>query len=151
MTKALLPGFALDLVGREEAGESWGFTRADMRGKARTLVINTRPLVVVESLPCKAFCIWQHLVAARHGWSEREVRRRRIAGELQMRVCGEIHVLQFQSGRYFLHEQPASAASWTVPEIRELLKDPRIQMTVGQQCQYGQQTPSGQLIKKPKG
>ena len=66
-----------------------------------------------------------------------------------MRFCCEIYAMQLSAGRYFLHEQPASAASWTVPEILELLKDPRVQMTVGHQCQYGQQTSSGQPIKKP--
>ena len=150
-TIGLIPGFALDLTGQDEAGESWDFTRAEMRAKARALVLSTRPLFVVGSPPCTPFSSWQHLNAARHGWSEQDIRRRRVEGELHMRFCCEIYAMQLSAGRYFLHEQPASAASWTVPEILELLKDPRVQMTVGHQCQYGQQTSSGQPIKKPTG
>ena len=94
-----------------------------MIAKARALVVSTRPLFVAGSPPCTSFCSWQHLNAARHGWSEQDVRRRRMEGELHVRFCCEIYGLQFNASRYFLHEQPASAASW-------LLRVPRLQMTV---------------------
>ena len=39
----LVPGFALDLSGEDENGNSWDFTRADMRAKARALLLETKP------------------------------------------------------------------------------------------------------------
>ena len=36
----LVPGFALDLSGEHENGNSWDFTRADMRAKARALPLD---------------------------------------------------------------------------------------------------------------
>ena len=35
----LIPGFALDLSGEDENGNAWDFTRADMRAKARALML----------------------------------------------------------------------------------------------------------------
>ena len=96
-TTGLIPGFALELTGRHEAGESWDFTRADMRAKAVALVLTTRPHFAVGSPPCTSFCSWQHLNAARHSWSEPDSRRRRMEGELHMRFCCEIYALQFKA------------------------------------------------------
>ena len=61
MTKALkllpslelLPGFALDLSGVDEEGQSWDFTRAEKREKARALLLKAHrksPVHVVLQL-----------------------------------------------------------------------------------------------------
>ena len=42
-----------------------------------------------------------------------------------------------EAGRYWLHEHPWSAKSWQLPEMQELLKDPRVQVACGDQCQFG--------------
>ena len=149
---SLAPGFALDLSGQDEDGDSWDFTRADMRSKARNMVINLKPLFVVGSPPCTAFCNWNVLNAARLGWTDQEIRRRKAEGELHLRFCCEIYDLQLQAGRYFVHEHPAHAStSWNLPEVQALLKDSRVGRVVGDQCQYGQQTSDGRPIMKPTG
>ena len=61
----LVPGFALDLSGNDEEGHAWDFTRADMREKAKALVLKEKPFVLIGSPPCTAFSSWQHLNAAR--------------------------------------------------------------------------------------
>ena len=65
----LIPGFALDLSGSDENGDAWDFTRADMREKAKALVLREKPYVLIGSPPCTAFSSWQHLNAARLGWT----------------------------------------------------------------------------------
>ena len=45
----LLPGFALDLSGEDEEGQSWDFTRLEMREKARALLLTTKPLLLIGS------------------------------------------------------------------------------------------------------
>ena len=149
---SLVPGFALDLSGQDEAGNSWDFTRADMRAKAREMVTTLKPLFVVGCPPCTAFCNWNTLNAARHGWTDQEIRRRKAEGELHLRFCCEIYQLQLQAGRYFVHEHPAHATtSWSLSEVQAILKDSRVGRVVGDQCQYGQQTSAGQPIMKPIG
>ena len=81
----LVPGFALDLSGEDEKGHAWDFTRADMREKAKALVLREKPYVLIGSPPCTAFSSWQHLNAARLGWTTQEIRRRRAEGELHVR------------------------------------------------------------------
>ena len=112
----LSPGFVLDLSGVDEEGQSWDFTRAEMREKARALLLKEKLLVLIGSPPCTSFCSWQSLNAARLGWTTKDVRRRRADGELHVSFCCELYRLQAESGRYYLHEHPASAASWQLEE-----------------------------------
>ena len=48
-----------------EEGNAWDFTRADMRVKAKALVMREKPFVLIGSPPCTAFSSWQHFNAAR--------------------------------------------------------------------------------------
>ena len=51
----LVLGFARDLSGNDEEGQAWDFTRADMREKAKALVLREKPFVLIGSPPCTAF------------------------------------------------------------------------------------------------
>ena len=68
--------------------------------------------MLIGSPPCTSFCSWQSLNAARLGWTTKDVQRRRAEGELHVSFCCELYRLQADAGRYYLHEHPASAASW---------------------------------------
>ena len=63
----LIAGFALNLSGEDENGDSWDFTRADMRAKAKALLLETKPFLLIGNPPCTAFSSWQTLNAARLG------------------------------------------------------------------------------------
>ena len=145
----LLPGFALDFSGEDDEGQSWDFTRAEMREKARALVLKTKPLLLIGSPPCTQFCSWQTLNAARLGWTAEDVQIRRAEGELHVRFCCELYGFQAAAGRYYLHEHPANATSWQLKEVQELLRTTNAAQVVGDQCQYGQETAEGCPIKKP--
>ena len=147
----LVPGFALDLSGEDENGNSWDFTRPDMRAKARALLLEEKPFLLIGSPPCTAFCSWQALNAARLGWTAQDIKRRRAEGELHVRFCCELYKLQAEAGRHFLHEHPANAASWQLAEVQELLKTNGVQRVLSDQCQYGQETREGEPVKKPTG
>ena len=145
----LLPGFALDLSGVDKEGQSWDFTRAEKREKARALLLKEKPLVLIGSPPCTSFCSWQSLNAARLGWTTKDVQRRRAEGELHVSFCCELYRLQADAGRYYLHEHPASAASWQLEEVQTLLGSNGAEQVVGDQCKYGQETADGRPVKKP--
>ena len=68
------PGFALDLTTTDEHGEPWGFTKKEMREKARALLIETEPILLVGSPECKEFSSWKKLNNLRR--DSAEVRRR---------------------------------------------------------------------------
>ena len=42
-----------------------------------------------------------------------------------------------EAGRYFLHEHPWGAKSWSIPEMEELLADVRVEVSYADQCQFG--------------
>ena len=145
----LIPGFALDLSSNDENGNAWDFTRADMREKAKALVLRAKPYVLIGSPPCTAFSSWQHLNAARLSWTAQEIRRRRAEGELLVRFCCELYKLQADAGCYYLHEHPANATSWQLEEVRAILQLDGTRQVVCDQCQYGQETGDGHPVKKP--
>ena len=134
----LPPGFALDLSGENDEGQSWDFTRTEMREKARALLLKEKPLVLIGSPPCTSFCNWQSLNAARLGWTAEDVKKRRTEGELHVSFCCELYQLQTDAGRYYLHEHPASAAPWQFEEVQNLLRSNGAAQVVGDQFQYGQ-------------
>eukprot|EP00969_Alexandrium_andersonii_P236117 10424167-Alexandrium_andersonii.AAC.1 len=56
----------------------------------------------------------------------------------------------------FLHEHPSSAASWGLPEMRELLSEPQVGTVVGHMCRFGMRVSEpvsmgvgGPLVRKP--
>ena len=48
----LLPGYALDLTGCDSEGNPWDFTCPKMRQKARDLVAEHEPYMIIGSPPC---------------------------------------------------------------------------------------------------
>ena len=75
----LVPGFALDLSGEGENGNSWDFTRPDMRAKARALLLEEKPFLLIGSPPCTL--LLRAVQAPSRGWpalSPRTPRQRRV-------------------------------------------------------------------------
>ena len=66
-----------------------------------------------------------------------------------MNFCCELYRLQAEAGRYYLHEHQASAASWQLEEVQQLLRSDGAEQVVGDQCQYGQEIAESRPVKKP--
>ena len=83
------------------------------------------------------------------------VRRELVRGRLHLNFVVELYLEQVAAGRYFLHEQPRSAASWEEPMIEVLSRAHGVQFITADQCQLGAEVPNGpqkgQPIKKPTG
>ena len=147
----LQAGFALDLTNTDENGEQWDFTLKLMRDKAYTMVEEQKPYCLVGSPGCTPFCAYQHLNAARHGWSKEEVERRRLAGVVHLEFVCRLYDLQLKNKRYFLHEHPATATSWREPCIADILSRDGVDRVVGDQCQYGQGDEHDNPVRKSTG
>ena len=58
----LVPGYALDLTVVDPAdGEPWDFSIASKRTRARLMLQQQRPMLVVGSPECRAYCTWNQL------------------------------------------------------------------------------------------
>ena len=66
-------------------------------------------------------------------------------------VC-ELYKIQSSSGRYFLHEHPASASSWKEDCVQQCLKLPGAMLVTTDLCNFGmmiQDMHGPGLVKKP--
>ena len=54
----IVPGSALDLRTTDESGQPWDFSRPDKRRAARELLETQKPMFLIGSPPCTAFCTW---------------------------------------------------------------------------------------------
>ena len=143
-----LPGVALDLTTTDADGNHWDFSLKEMREKAWDMIVREQPELVIGSPMCTAFCMWQHLVAARTGKHAELEEKKRLATE-HIKFCCSIYLHQVSRGRLFLHEHPASACSWNLACIQEVMEKKGVKKVEADQCQFGSIDDSGSPIKKP--
>ena len=125
----LTPGFALDLTTNDPAdGRPWDFDSKEKRDKARRLVQEQRPLFLVGSPVCAPWCTWQFLNDIKYDRGDM-ARRERARALVHLQFMVELYREQLDNGRYFLHEHPEWATSWTLPLMKDLLDDPRVART----------------------
>ncbi|MBV61870.1 MAG: hypothetical protein CMH65_11270 [Nevskiales bacterium] len=145
------PGLAMDLTTTDEQGVPWDFTKAERRAEARQRLRDERPFVLVGSPPCTPYCTWQALNASRPDVDLAALRRRRAEADVHMAFVCELYRDQVMGGRYFLHENPAHAHSWSLECIQEILALPGVERVESDQCQYGQTSIHGDPVRKPTG
>ena len=57
-----------------------------------------------------------------------------------MRFLVKHYKKQVVQGRVFLHEQPAHAKSWMIPEERRMMMESGVTVVEADQCMYGLRT-----------
>jgi hypothetical protein len=151
----LAPGVALDLTTTDPTdGKPWNFDSSVMRQRARALIEEQRPMFLIGSPVCTAWCSWQALNMVKHG-NEGIIRRERTRSMVHINFLIELYRAQLDGGRYFVHEHPGNATSWGIPGIQKLLRDPKVDKVRGDQCQYGASVQfgdkAGSPVMKPSG
>ena len=107
----LIAGDAMDLT------TGWDFTRQDHRREAERRIDEQKPLVLIGSPPCTAFSQLQSLSPAS---DRKEITLQE--GIEHMRFVVTLYEKQVEAGRVFVHENPARAKSWALPEIRKMMR-----------------------------
>eukprot|EP00973_Karenia_brevis_P061083 8493537-Karenia_brevis.AAC.1 len=121
----LVPGWACDLT------NGWDFRIASHRETVREHIKRDKPLLVIGSPMCTMFSSLQNL----SGWSDLKQRRWEEAVR-HIEFMAEIYRMQIKGGRWFLHEHPASATSWSLRVIRKLEEEVGVKLSVADQCMY---------------
>ena len=111
----LKAGFALDLTVNNDQGVPWNFDDPEMRKEAKRLVETLRPVLLIGSPMCRAFSCLQGL--NRSKMSPEKWKALWEHGLSHLLFMCEIYKIQADSGKFILHEHPASASSWKIPEI----------------------------------
>ena len=154
-TRHLLPGFALDLTVLDPSdGLPWDFNLEAKREKARRMVREQRPYLLIGSPECRAFSTWQALNESRAADPER-LRREKIKAQIHIDFVASLYREQLEGDRFFLHEHPRWATSWRITSISELLEVPGVELVHTDQCQFGAEARrggrKGSPVKKPTG
>ena len=146
------PGWSLDLTVKDETGQPYDFSKHECREKARKLIHETKPLLLIGSSMCTWLSVRQNL-NKKHMSKEDWQRAYNNAVE-HIKFVFELYNTQVQSGRYFLHEHVASATSWNLPVVTEFCaRYPHAYVVTMDMCQFGMTTPNRKgeptPVKKP--
>ena len=139
----LASGIALDLtVNDPDDGRPWDFSLKSKRDKAREMLQQSKPLLLIGSPMCTAFSTWQHLNWTR---SKRpaDMEKAYVQACVHMEFVAQLYLDQLAEGRYFLHEHPKFATSWELECMRRLRLIPGVSVVRADQCQYGAEAPRG--------
>ena len=151
----LTPGLALDLtVNDPDDGMPWDFSLKSKRTKARELLQHSRPVLLIGSPMCTAFCTWQRFNAVRSARPE-DMKRAYTEACVHIEFVMELYRDQMARNLYFLHEHPKFASSWSLKSVQQLSRAPGVAIVRGDQCQYGAEAPHGAFkgspVMKPTG
>ena len=111
-------------------GRRWDLRPGADQNRALARLRKDRPQVLVVSPPCTQFSALQNLSG---GPKPKEYQEALELLRFAVRMCHE----QRRGGRTFVFEHPASATSWSVPEVLELAMHQDVQASVFHMCQYG--------------
>ena len=134
-------------VAQADCGRASAAMGSDMN--TRECLIEEEPLLLVGSTHCAAFSQLQNLSRDSERWwaLARE-------GMQHLTFVCELYKKQIDGERFFLHEHPAHARSWSLWMIREFLDMPGIVRVVGDQCPFGLWCTGVEglaLVRKPTG
>ena len=96
----------------------WDFRRQADRDRAWEYIGKHRPQLIIGSPMCQMFSQLQTL----SGWTEEKSRRWCEARE-HIKFMIAVYRHQLRQGRWFLHEHPHGASSWSLEEVRKLMQE----------------------------
>ena len=129
------PGFSLDLTVCDNEGNPWDFDRTSMRKKARKLIREQKPSLLIGSPMCRAFSMLQGLNQFRMG--PEKWKKILEHGRSHLKFVCELYHIQAKAGRYFVHEHPSGASSWKGKCVVECAKLPGSVTITSDLCQFG--------------
>ena len=149
----LNPGLAMDLLTVDpKDGQPWDFSRAHKREMAIEHVKREKPWLVIGSPMCAPFSALQRLNFPRQCPEVvKELIRR---GVEHIEFCTKLYRMQAEAGRFFLHEHPWSATSWSLGCIQRVLRMKGVELVRGDMCQFGMiisEAGGTGYLKKPTG
>ena len=127
--------WALDITTKDDDGREWDFNQLEMRNRAIRKVLQDKPLLFIGSPMCTAISQFNSINYCR--MDPLEVQWRMEHGRRHLEFCTPLYNLQWEAGRYFLHEHPASASSWQESCAQRMLNKHGVMKVVGDQCRYG--------------
>ena len=122
-------GEAMDLT------TGWDFTKDEHKNMALKYIEDHTPKLIIGSPMCTIFSQLQRL----SGWSEDKDRRWK-EDRRHLQFIAQVYRIQIAQGRWFLHEHPSTASSWSLKEIQDLMDMDGVGVVQADQCMYSLRT-----------
>ena len=138
----LQPGFSLDLTRADPTtGQAWDLPKPQVQRRVTELVQETRPLFLIGFPPCTAFSALQNLSKSTRGPAV--VKAKLDARREHLIFCMNLYEIQIKGGRFFVHEHPQEAASWSEACIVRIAAMEGVEMASVDMCAYGMRVDTG--------
>ena len=98
---------------------------------AKEYIDKYKPRLIVGSPMCAMFSAFQNSTL----WTEEKQHRWR-EDRKHLQFVGELYKQQFKEGRWFLHIHPASATSWSLKEITNVMDMEGVDVIAADQCMF---------------
>ena len=124
----------------------YDFDKLADRTKCWESIIRDEPLLVIGSPPCTMFSRLQELNKYMYRNSDVWLQKFQLGMEQAkryVRFCTQVYEHQRKHGRYFLHEHPWLATSWSMDVIERLLSHDDVQRVQTHMCQFGMTSRTG--------
>ena len=136
---------ALDLT------TGWDFNEPEHRKKARQLIDERKPAVLLLSPPCRTYSPLRRLSNFKR--NHEDLRQEELEGDRHMDFAIDLAEEQHAAGRGFVLEQPEKATSWKRPKMRRLLEKRGIILIQLDMCRFELRATRGpfrgKLARKP--
>ena len=133
-----------------KTGRAWDLADKDVQSRVKKLIRSTQPYCIIGSPPCTPFSRLQEI--SRRKRDPKVVAEELRKGKEHIRFCVQVYRMQLAAKRHFVHEHPATATSWQMDEMKELMMEPMVDAEVIHMCAYGMKSADelGEgLVKKP--
>jgi hypothetical protein len=144
---SIAAGTSFDLIIDRESGETWDFLNAAHRRRCWSRLRAEDPWVIIGSPPCTAFSIINGLNKFKVAAETRE--RKLVEGKVLLNFALDVYMWQHRRGKYFVHEHPQSASSWSLPEVRAVQCLDGVTSIVNDACVFGMTAIDRDGTKKP--
>ena len=99
------------------------------------MVVRDRPFMLIGSPPCTAFSVLQGL--NNHKRDQSVVAKELADACAHVAFCFELYEIQRKAGRFFMHEHPSPASSWSRPEVLQMLLRQDVEPIEVDMCSFG--------------
>ena len=118
-------------------------SKPEVQSRVTKLIMLTKPLFVIGSPPCTAFSKLQHLSKAKR--DPAVVKAELDAARVHLEFCMSLYLLQMRGNRFFVHEHPQDADSWTEDSVTRIAAMKGVDMASVDMCVYGMRVDTGPL------
>ena len=130
-------GISMDITTHDPRGRPWDFDLLEMRNQAIRHIMEEKPLLLIGSPMCTMFSQLQSMNWGKSSERDAVMYQDWKKAVRHMEFVSKLYKIQLEGGRYFLHEHPRSASSWTLKCMKRIIQTPGVYRVEADMCRFG--------------